>query len=267
MKQTTSTGFSFAPALPLALLAIALTSVPVHTATAQSTWTNFSGTKVFSTIATGSASKIAGTSGGNALLYINSAWVSPNPKGYPISMNQISIGADNYVYGVRNAGDPCRYPTGADFCWSIGGILKQISTGGQWYQWGVNSANTAFQYNGNFWEQRGAVGQVSYVSSASDGTVWGITPTQAIVRWSGRSAPGVMSSTGSWVAMGGAAVQVSVGSAAEVWVVNASGNVYKWTGTTWTNRPDAGICTAVAAAADGTVLVIRKADGLVYKKV
>lgn len=266
MNQTTTPGFRFTSRVPLAVLAITLTTAPVSSATGQSTWTNFSGTKVFNTIAAGSASKIAGTSGGNALLYINSAWVSPNPKGYPISMDQISIGADNYVYGVKPGGTPCRYATGADFCWAMSGIVKEISTGGQWYQWGVNSANTAFQWNGNYWEQRGAVGQISYVSSAGDGTVWGITPTQAIVRWSGVSSPGVMA-PGSWVTMPGAAVQVSAGSGAEVWVVNATGDVYKWTGSNWTYRADAGKCTAVAAAADGTVLVIHKADGLVYKKV
>ena len=66
--------------------------------------------------------------------------------------------------------------------------------------------------------------------------------------------------------MPGAAVQVSVGSAANVWVVNSAGRVYRWLGSSWDLVDSAGLCKAVAAGADGTVLVIRASDSSVYRK-
>jgi len=94
------------------------------------------------------------------------------------------------------------------------------------------------------------------IAAAADGTVWGVSSDGGIVRWNGTT----------FVRMPGAAVQVSVGSAANVWAVNSAGVVSKWNGTAWDAAADAGICKEVAAASDGTVLVIRASDRKAYRR-
>ena len=109
------------------------------------------------------------------------------------------------------------------------------------------------------------------VKDPEGGDAWQFTPGGTPMQIGLVTTPGKrfeeMKWTGStWRQMPGAAVQASVGSAANVWVVNAAGNVFKWNGAAWDAVTDAGLCKAVAVAADGTVLVIRSSDNTVYRK-
>lgn len=235
--------------------------VPVTTtvtAPAAAEWAYIGAQTSFNSVSAGSSTRITGTSskwndGNNYLL----RWYTDKGSfGYESPMRpmmQASIGADGAWWGVKANGSIYRN-NGTSWV-QIAGALKQVSVGSASKVWGVNSANDVFRWNGLGWT-RIASGAIRYISVAADGTVWGITPTNAIVRWNGSS----------FVTMPGEAVQVSVGSASNIWVVNAAGTVYKWNGTSWDTITDAGLCKAVSAAADGTVLVIRASDNSIYRK-
>ena len=136
-------------------------------------------------------------------------------------------------------------------------LMKQISVGSSANVWGVNGSGNVYKSTttGNGWTlMPGILGSVSV---ASDGTVWGLGPNDAIWRWSGTT----------WVAFPGALHWISVGSAANVWGVNAAGQVFNLNAasTGW-DVPvvPSGAFVGVSAASDGTVLLVRQ-DGTLWK--
>ncbi len=87
-------------------------------------------------------------------------------------------------------------------------------------------------------------GVLKQVSIAEDGTIWGVSSTDVIFRWSGSA----------WQQTAGQLSQVSVGTASRVWGVNANGAVYQRSSRGgWTNIVAPVPMVMVAAAADGTV--------------
>lgn len=244
-------------------VAAAPTTPPAPPAPPTSTggaWQDISAGTRWSSISVGSASKMTGTSSkwddgnsyllnwsGSAFAYFN----LPNTT-TKVAFVQASIGADGTWWGVKADDSVWRYD-GAKWA-QVSGALRQVSVGNASNIWGVNAGKSIYKWNGSAWTA--VSGSLNQVSAASDGTVWGITPTSKVVKWNGSG----------WIEMPGEAVQVSVGSASNVWCVNASGAVYKWNGSNWDAGTDAGSAQAVAAAADGTVLVLRTANGGVFRK-
>jgi Tectonin domain len=238
----------------------AATPAPAPTTTTTppvpTVWTNIGGQMAYSSVSAGSSARMVGTTtkwvDGNTYLlhWAGGSFVYENPM---VPMMQSSIGADGTWWGVKANGSIFR-KIGTSWV-VVAGSLNQVSVGSASMVWGVNSNNDVFKWTGSGWI-RIASGAIRHISVAADGTVWGITPTSAIVRWNGSS----------FVTMPGQAVQVAVGSASNVWVVNAAGTVYQWNGTSWNTITEAGASKAISAAADGTVLVIRAADNMIYRK-
>lgn len=228
---------------------------PAPAPTATQGWAYIGAQTAFNSISAGSSTSIAGTSsrwndGNHYLLDWAAGFTYGEPK---VPMMQTSRAADGTWWGVRSSGAIVRR-IGTSWA-SVPGALKQVSVGSAQHIWGVNSGNDLWRWTGSTWI-RIASGTIKYVSAAADGTVWAISTNDAILRWNGSA----------FSTMPGAAVQVSVGSASNVWVVNATGRVFRWIGSTWEVVDSAGLCKAVAAGADGTVLVIRASDNSVYRR-
>lgn len=91
-------------------------------------------------------------------------------------------------------------------------------------------------------------GNLTCVSVATDGTVWGVNSNGAIFRRDGSV----------WSNIPGSLAQISVGSAAHVWGVNANGAIFRWNGTGWENIP--GVLSHVSVASDGAVWGVNPND-------
>ncbi|MFT3922329.1 MAG: hypothetical protein QM778_07325 [Myxococcales bacterium] len=218
-------------------------------------WTDIGSQTQFASVSAGSASKLVGTStawsdGNNYVLNSSGAnfeyYKQPNSTD-KLVLVQTSIGADGTWWGVKADGTVWRNMTTS---WSKvpTGSLKQVSVGNATNIWGVSATNVVYKWSGSSWTKM--AGELTNIAVASDGTVWGVTPGSAIVKWNGTT----------WTTIPGSAVQVAVGSASIVYAVNSAGTVAKWNGTNWDVVSDAGNCKAVAAAADGTLLVLRSSS-------
>lgn len=96
-------------------------------------------------------------------------------------------------------------------------------------------------------------GQLNYVTVApQDGTVFGITAQQSIVRRSGDQ----------WINLPGQLVQLAAASATRALGVNAAGNIYFWNGVNWTTVP--GALKQVSMSKDGAIWGTN-ADDSIYR--
>lgn len=215
------------------------------------TWANINPKASLVGISAGSATLIAASD--ITMLY---EWLPTNSTFSPapiLGIRQSSMAADGTWWSVGYDGYVRRRVTGP--LWAkVAGALKQVSVGSAANIWGVTPTSDAVSWNGTGWTKRAA--GIRNIAAAADGTVWGVGSDGGIMRWNGAT----------FVRMPGAAVQVSVGNAANVWTVNSAGVVSKWNGTAWDAAADAGICKEVAAASDGTVLVIRASDRKAYRR-
>ncbi|HLT84290.1 MAG TPA: tectonin domain-containing protein [Phototrophicaceae bacterium] len=87
------------------------------------------------------------------------------------------------------------------------------------------------------------------------------TGTPTSLRLTGSVAVGIVMVSGpdeAWMPVRGALKQVSVGSASQVWGVNAADKIYRWNGSSWTQV--SGALKHVSVAADGTVWGVNAAD-------
>ena len=106
---------------------------------------------------------------------------------------------------------------------SLVGVLTQIATGSAGEVWGVASDGTIWQYTGsdvNPWQSvPGPAGGCKSIDAGSDGSVWGISSSGFPLRRNGSF----------WVQVTGSGfVQISVGSADNVWARDASGQIYQY---------------------------------------
>jgi len=214
----------------------------------------------FRNISAGSASNMTGVESLGSLLRgsVKDGFANekiPNLTGLG-QIGQSAIGADG-EWWIIGSGGKVYQKRGSSWTQLMGTTLKQISVNaGQ--IWGVTGENSIRQWSGTTWQP--VAGNLTQVSVGADGSIWGIVPTGKVVRWNGTGwAESVQPPQGS-------ATQISAGDANNVWLVNNEGQVYKLNGTNWDSIKSAGLCKAVAAAADGTVLVIRAADNKVYRK-
>ncbi|MFT3922337.1 MAG: fibronectin type III domain-containing protein [Myxococcales bacterium] len=109
-----------------------------------------------------------------------------------------------------------------------------IAAGEAW-KWGSSAWST--------WKNPSTVA-LSQIAYGKGGELW-VLDVQGRI-WSMVYAP-------NWTSVSGTLKQISVGSADNVWGVNAGGNIYKWNRSTtkWSQMP--GLLGAVSVAADGTV--------------
>lgn len=135
-----------------------------------------------------------------------------------------------------------------------GVTLKQITAGSNNSVWALDTAMTAWKWNGTTWDNKGCcVGGM--LSATADGSVWATHPpnNNRVLRWNGtrwdENFPTGMT-------------YITVGSALNIWALNGADQVFKWTGVTWQKMP--GALRNISAASDGAVWGI-SSTGVVYK--
>ena len=131
--------------------------------------------------------------------------------------------------------------------------MKQVAAVNATTAYGLDNSGSLFKLNGASWEKKGCC--VSQISIGSDGELWATNPpdTQRVLRWDGTK--------WTWGIPAGI-TYVSVGNAKNIWALDESGQVFKWSGTTWDKKP--GTLVNISAANDGTVWGIN-AQVTVYK--
>jgi len=110
-----------------------------------------------------------------------------------------------------------------DINWiGIYGRLAWVSTASDGSTWGVNSAGMIFRWNGNEFTQT-TDGRLAQISVGNSRDVWGVNSANEIFRWTGNT----------WVKVHGLLKHISVGSDGTVWGVNAQDEIFSWNGNTF----------------------------------
>lgn len=224
-------------------------------------------------VSIGSATNIWGVNQqGNVWQWNGSTWVRR-----PGVLVNISAAADGTVVGVNPVGMPFRW-NGSD--WDrMPGLLATISAGSSTRIWGIGTKNEdwpasdrrLFRWDpvAKNWvlESLGQTGTglgtilapFSSVSVDAEGDLW-VTISYGkgpyiYFRPAGASA---------FIPIEGNLTQVSVGSAQYVMGVNASGNIWRWTGNTWRQVP--GALKWVSVARDGTAWGVNASQNIFRMK-
>lgn len=168
-------------------------------------------------------------------------------------LSYISVAQDTTTWGVNRAGEIYRW-NGAG--WDrMPGVLVQVSAGSATEVWGVNAGNDVYRWNTgtNNWDKM--PGARRQVSVAPDGAVWSIDTNNNIYLWTGYG----------WQQFSCQAVQISAGSATNVWGINPGGDVIRYSTTTGSQRWDVvpgGPLKQVSVASDGEVWAVNGTNDL-----
>ncbi|WP_164017609.1 tectonin domain-containing protein [Pyxidicoccus trucidator] len=207
------------------------------------------------------------------------------------TLKQVSVGSANAIWGLDTAGFPWRWTGSAwekkagtvstlsvtadgtvwatnppdslrvlkldvannKWTWNIPTGMKQVAAITATTAWGLDNSGSHFWLNGSTWEKKGCC--VSQLAVGSDGVLWATNPPDAnrVLRWDGTK----------WAYNIPAGMTfVTVGNAQNIWALNGSDQVFKWTGAAW--QPIPGALRNISAAGDGTVWGLN-AQGMVYK--
>jgi hypothetical protein len=165
-------------------------------------------------------------------------------------LKQVSVAADNTVCGLDSQGTIWQYDVNNNV-WTqmTGGPLVQISCGSSNNIWGVDASNKVWQYTTSWAQSSGSMKQVS---AAFDGTVCGLDPQGTIYQYQSNA----------WTQMtGGPLVQISCGSANNIWGVDSTNKVSQYT-SSWAQI--SGSMKQLSAAYDGPAWAVGT-DGYVYQ--
>ncbi|QRK06355.1 S8 family serine peptidase [Archangium violaceum] len=203
-------------------------------------------------LSVGSANAIwALATNGNHYKWNGSAWDHQR-----CCVTEISGAADGTLWAT-NPPDDMRVLRWADTEWdafSIPSGMKQVSVVNANTVWGLDNEGWLFQWNESAWNWDKKVCCVAQISAGSDGVLWATNPADSlrVLKWNGTE----------WAYdIPTGMTYVSVGSAAHIWALDGSGNVYKWSGSAWTQMP--GMLKQISAASDGTVWGITVNDGII----
>lgn len=185
-----------------------------------------------------------------------------------VPLVQVSVGSDGTAWGLDTDGNIFHRMQGR---WNnIPGQLTQISVGSVTDVWGVNRSNEIYRWTGSSWFRM--PGTMNQVSVGSDGAVWGLDANGNIFRWvvpkNWYAYSGMTGSqrfiTGSREQIPGTLHHISVGNANDVWGVNASNMVYRWSNQSksWTRIP--GSLKQVSVGGDGAVWGVAP-DGQIFR--
>ena len=171
--------------------------------------------------------------------------LSPNIVQVSIGNDGTLVGVDAY-YGAFSSNNITNPFT------TINGSLTQIDTKGGIIVGSETNGATLWRYNGSgSWTKMQGTG--IWISVGADEDMWCIGPDQSIYHMV----------QGSWRKTPGSAIQVSVGDAANVWICNGYA-VYKWQGSNWTYVPTPIQVKQVAVSAGGKQVVAVGIDGNIY---
>lgn len=138
------------------------------------------------------------------------------------------------------------------------GTLQQVSVGGASQIVGVNQGNV-WKREATGWNK--LPGALANVAVGSDGALWGVNASGLIYRWTGSPDwavvnPPVLSPDPKINAAYGTPRQIAVVNASNVYLVTTTQYLFRWTGTGWTLLNTQLYGTFLAAAMDGTVMII-----------
>lgn len=140
------------------------------------------------------------------------------------------------------------------------GRAVEVAVGDNDNVWCRNAAGEVFKLDGDDWDDGWVkdtqAKDVQTISAAADGTVWAGNKSGQIFKRVGVNSWSQPNPTAN-------AVEVTVGSANNVWCRNAAGNVFELQGSdwnsAWTQDTMASWVRSISAAADGTVWATAKA--------
>ncbi len=209
-------------------MVLLILSLPV-----QAEWERISGE--LTQISVGRANQIWGVNNKDQIFHWDGVkWVSVSGL-----LKHVSVGEDGVVWGVNTRGQIFeRTPSGE---WrEIPGLARTISVGNARNIWVLNDKDQIFRWTGNTWQS--VPGLLRSLGASADGTVWGVNAQGDIFS---------LSNSGQWRPVTGRAVQVSVGNARAIWVLNEKGNIFRWGNGQWELIP--GNLKQIAAGSDGTL--------------
>lgn len=171
----------------------------------------------------------------------------------------IAVGADGTVWvlsfnKVGAAGDSGLHRWDPrNRAWKVhpigGGVQLAVDPAGN--PWVINTAGDISKWTGEGWDRLPGKGKA--IGIGADGTVWviGMNPVGSgdfgLHRWDARSRTWKpLSSTGG--------VTVAVDPKGNPWVVNAEGDIARWTGSTWERLP--GKAKSIGIGAEGTAWIL-----------
>jgi hypothetical protein len=180
---------------------------------------------------------------------VDAVKVSVDTNGYPwiVDSQGDVLQYNGASWTTRMSGGAADMGCGADGTVAVIGIDQSIETwtGSGWTQipgsgtaiavdrggslWVVNSVGEVWQYAGSSWTKRKTSGAAD-VGCGADGTVAIIGTDQSIKTWAGSG----------WSSVSGLGVRIAVNNNGDLWVVNASGEVWQRASASWTLRKSAG---------------------------
>ncbi|WP_395844717.1 S8 family serine peptidase [Archangium violaceum] len=203
-------------------------------------------------VSVGSANSIwALATNGNHYKWNGSAWDYQR-----CCVTELSGAADGTLWAT-NSPDGMRVLRWAGTEWDAFSIvpgMKQVAVVNANTVWGLDNEGWLFQWNesASNWDKK--ICCVAQISAGSDGELWATNPGDSlrVLRWNGTE----------WAYnIPTGMTYVSVGSAANIWALDSSNNVYKWSGSAWTQMP--GMLKQISAAADGTVWGVTVKDSII----
>lgn len=173
-------------------------------------------------------------SSGYAYKWNGASWTR---KSTSPALKYIAAGNDGTVMGVGTNGVAYRWNGSS---WSSGyGSGAYVSVGNASRIWAVDSAGKVYQWTSSGWALRSSSPAMKFVSVASDGTVYGLTLSNAIYKWGS-----------SWSIVSGSLKYISAGSSAFVVGLDASGWAKRRSGTNWVSMGSPALAY-ISAGSDG----------------
>ena len=177
----------------------------------------------FAKTCTGEARR-AGPNGEPAFYWTWTAVPGVAPTLFPAgnsAIKHVSVSVNGSVWAIRWDGAIFRGDVDNPGSWTlIAGQLKMVSAGGD-NVWGVNDAGDIYYTTNKGGNWNRANGNLSWISVAADGTLYGVQGGGSIFR-------GHVSKPGVWEQVPGGLKMVSVADRTHVWGVNAQNEVFRF---------------------------------------
>lgn len=182
----------------------------------------------------------------------------------PGSITQVTLGFGAAVFGLNAGGQIYQWNAVSGNWVEIPGNLHSIAAGANGSVWGINSSQQIYQFGSPTRQPQGLLfvspTSLSQIYVGADGSVWGLAASANYPPESGPQSTNTQveyfnAGTQSFENVPGAPelVELSVGAGADVWGLDASGNIYQYEADvgTWNNIP--GNLSSIQVGADGSV--------------
>lgn len=182
----------------------------------------------------------------------------------PGSITQVALGFGAAVFGLNAGGEIYQWNAVSGGWAEIPGNLHSMAVGANGTVWGINSSQQIYRFGGPTRQPQGLLfvspTSLSQISVGPDGTVWGLAapanyPSDSGPQTTDTQVEYFNAGTQSFETLSEAPqmVQLSVGAGADVWGLDAAGDIYQYDANagTWNNIP--GNLSSIQVGADGSV--------------